>query len=370
MDPGRGYRSFGQMRIDGSGADVQSFGDFRSCELLGLEFILKRYRCSRTSPCRRLPSSRHLESYIPGIGDTISHGDALVRHRPAQRSTTTCRARLRRVGPRSSPPDKVKEISLGNDLVKNSQEKQQRQSHQDRNEQRSQTPHPVREKEKQPQSFQGMPNKDREHLAVRARALSKRRFKGSLCELRPAGNSQERPWRFARGGLRKIASSRRALAAPARCCLQAADAGTAAVIGAAVTERSMTALFALILLVLLAGVLQAVFAAEPGTGPADNAVARRVVLPSAIAVSGIRPTWIGIRTIGAIRTICSCRSSTDGSSTEAHRHSTGYGRTIDTTTIDATAIDASASNATAGYATVINAGMTNANASSIGEGVS
>ena len=109
----------------------------------------------------------------------------------------------------------------------------------------------------------------------------------------------------------------------------------------------------------------AVFAAEPGTGPADNAVARRVVLPSAIAVSGIRSTWIGIRTIGAIRTICSCRSST-----EAHRHSTGYGRTIDTTTIDATAIDASASNATAGYATVINAGMTNANASSIGEGVS
>jgi hypothetical protein len=147
MDPGRGYRSFGQMRIDGSGADVQSFGDFRSCELLGLEFILKRYRCSRTSPCRRLPSSRHLESYIPGIGDTISHGDALVRPCPAQRSTTTCRARLRRVGPRSSRPDKVKEISLGNDLVKNSQEKQQRQSHQDRNEQRSQTPHPAREKE-------------------------------------------------------------------------------------------------------------------------------------------------------------------------------------------------------------------------------
>jgi hypothetical protein len=142
------------------------------------------------------------------------------------------------------------------------------------------------------------------------------------------------------------------------------------VIGAAVTERSMTALFALILLVLLAEVLQAVFAAEPGTGPADNAVARRVVLPSAIAVTGIRRTRIGIGTIGAIRTICSCRSSTDGSSTEAHRHSTGYGRTIDTTTIDATAIDASASNATAGYATVINARMTNANASSIGEGVS
>ena len=180
MDPGRGYRSFGQMRIDGSGADVQSFGDFRSCELLGLEFILKRYRCSRTSPCKRFPSSWHLESYIPGIGDTISHGDALVRHRPAQRSTTTCRARLRRVGPRSSPPDNVKGISLENDLVKNSQEKQQRQSHQDRNEQRSQTPHPAREKEKQPHSFQGMPNKDREHLAVRARALSKRRFKGSF----------------------------------------------------------------------------------------------------------------------------------------------------------------------------------------------
>src|SRR6266852_1666360 len=81
---------------------------------------------------------------------------------------------------RSSPPDNVKGISLENDLVKNSQEKQQRQSHQDRNEQRSQTSRPVREKEKQPQSFQGMPNKDREHLAVRARALSKRRFKGSF----------------------------------------------------------------------------------------------------------------------------------------------------------------------------------------------
>ena len=85
MDPGRGYRSFGYVRVDRSGADVQSFGDFRSRELLGLEFILERYRCSGTSPYRPFPGSWHLESYIPGIGDTISHGDALVRHRQAQR---------------------------------------------------------------------------------------------------------------------------------------------------------------------------------------------------------------------------------------------------------------------------------------------
>jgi hypothetical protein len=91
-----------------------------------------------------------------------------------------------------------------------------------------------------------------------------------------------------------------------------------AVIGAAVTERSITATKAL--------------------------VAR----------------WIGIVS-AAWRVICACSSSTDGSSTDAYRHSTAYGcTTINPTTINATAIDA----------TVINASATNANASSICEGVS
>ena len=108
--------------------------------------------------------------------------------------------------------------------------------------------------------------------------------------------------------------------------------------------------------ILLAEVLLAVFSAEPGTGPADNAVARRIGLPTAIA--GISPTWSGICTIC---TICTSSSSTDGSSTDTYRHSTGHGcTTINSSTIGATAIDS----------TVMNASMTNGNASSICEGVS
>jgi hypothetical protein len=92
------------------------------------------------------------------------------------------------------------------------------------------------------------------------------------------------------------------------------DTDTAAVIGAAVTERSITATKAL--------------------------VAR----------------WVGIVSAAWWCVICSCSGSTDGSSTDAYRHSTAYR----CTTINATAIDA----------TMINASATNANASSICEGVS
>jgi hypothetical protein len=57
----------------------------------------------------------------------------------------------------------------------------------------------------------------------------------------------------------------------------------------------------------------------------------------------------------SIRTVSSCRSSTDGGRTDAYRHSTAHGcPAINTTAIDAT---------------VINAGTTDANASSICEGV-
>jgi hypothetical protein len=93
------------------------------------------------------------------------------------------------------------------------------------------------------------------------------------------------------------------------------------VIGAAVTERSITATKAL--------------------------VARWVRIVSA--------AW------RVISSICSRGSGTDGGSTDAYCHSTGYG----CTTIDATTIDATASNAT-----VINASASNATASSICEGVS
>ena len=103
--------------------------------------------------------------------------------------------------------------------------------------------------------------------------------------------------------------------------------------------------------ILLADVLLAIFSAEPGTGPADNAVARRIILPTAIA--GISPTWSGICTICSI---CSGSSSTDGSSTDTYRHSTGHAcTTISSNTIGAT---------------VMNASMPNGNASSICEGVS
>jgi hypothetical protein len=76
---------------------------------------------------------------------------------------------------------------------------------------------------------------------------------------------------------------------------------------------------------------------------------------SITAAKALVARWVGIVS-AAWRVICSCSSSTDGSSTDAYRHSTAYG----CTTINATAIDA----------TVINASATNANASSICEGVS
>jgi hypothetical protein len=120
-------------------------------------------------------------------------------------------------------------------------------------------------------------------------------------------------------------------------------------------------------LILLAEVLQAVLAGDQGTGLADKAVARRVVLPSAVTV--IRTAWSGIL---SICTISSRNSSTDGGSTEAHRRCTRYRcATIDATAIDAgtgyaAAIDAGASNAS-----VMNAAASNGSAaSSIGEGVS
>ena len=65
--------------------------------------------------------------------------------------------------------------------------------------------------------------------------------------------------------------------------------------------------------------------------------------------------WVGIVS-AAWRVICSCSSSTNGSSTDAHRHSTAYG----CTTINATVVNASAANSNA----------TNANTSSICEGIS
>jgi hypothetical protein len=81
---------------------------------------------------------------------------------------------------------------------------------------------------------------------------------------------------------------------------------------------------------------------------------------SITATKALVARWVGIVS-AAWRVICSCSSSTDGSSTDAYRHSTAYGcTTINATTINATAIDA----------TVINASATNANASSICEGVS
>ena len=115
-------------------------------------------------------------------------------------------------------------------------------------------------------------------------------------------------------------------------------------------------------------------AGEQGTGLADKAVR-----PSVIAVAVIRAAWSGVL---AICTICSCRSSTDGSSTEAHRHCTSNGcTTIDATAIDAGTSDAAAIDAGTGYAAAIDAGASNASvmnaaasngsaASSIGEGVS
>src|SRR6266849_2802936 len=93
---------------------------------------------------------------------------------------------------------------------------------------------------------------------------------------------------------------------------QAADTVTAAVTGAAVSERSITATKALL------------------------------------------ARWVGIVS-AAISSVSSSGTSTDRGSSDAYRHSTAYG----CTTVDATAIDA----------TVINASATNSNAPSICEGV-
>jgi hypothetical protein len=77
---------------------------------------------------------------------------------------------------------------------------------------------------------------------------------------------------------------------------------------------------------------------------------------SITATKALVARLVGIVSAAAWRVICSCSSSTDGSRTDAYRHSTAYG----CTTINATAIDA----------TVINTSATNADASSICEGVS
>ena len=116
------------------------------------------------------------------------------------------------------------------------------------------------------------------------------------------------------------------LAAPARSVASyAADTGSAAVISAAVKERSITAL-----------------------------VARRVGIVSA-----------------ARRVICSSSGSSDGSSADAYRHSTGYGSTaIHATSIHASAGNATTIDATASNATVINPTASDAATSSICEGVS
>jgi hypothetical protein len=103
---------------------------------------------------------------------------------------------------------------------------------------------------------------------------------------------------------------------------RAACTGTAALIGAAVSERSMTATKALL--------------------------ARWVRIVSA-----------------PISSVSSVSSGTDCSSSDAYRHSTGYGSTTVTSTIDTTTINASAMKAA-----VISANATHANASSICEGVS
>ena len=265
------------MRIDRSGADVQSLGELRSREFLGINFIQKRYGCSGTAPSKQLPGSRRFEADIPGIVDVISHGAVLARY---------CQAKSRLV---------------------------------DSN----------------------------------IRLLSRERSVVCLCGLQ---DSRHRPRRGGRRGGHRALDNR----------LQSPGS----------TAAPWAAFFALI---LLAELLQAVLAAKPCAGLADNAVARRVGRPSvtnAVITVLVRPAWIGICTICSIRSCSSTDDgSTNGSSTKAHRHSTGYGRTIDTATIDATAIDAGARNATAvnaaaGHATVITAGMTNTNASSICEGVS
>jgi hypothetical protein len=83
---------------------------------------------------------------------------------------------------------------------------------------------------------------------------------------------------------------------------------------------------------------------------------------SITATKALVARWVGIVS-AAWRVICSC---TDGSSTDAYRYSTAYGCTaINATTINGATIKASTMDAT-----VINASATNANASSICEGVS
>jgi hypothetical protein len=80
---------------------------------------------------------------------------------------------------------------------------------------------------------------------------------------------------------------------------------------------------------------------------------------SITAAKALVARWVGIVS-AAWRVVCSRSSSADGSSTDTYRHSTAHG----CTTINATAINGTMD------ATVINASATNANASSIGEGVS
>jgi hypothetical protein len=89
----------------------------------------------------------------------------------------------------------------------------------------------------------------------------------------------------------------------------AVDTGTAALIGAAVNARSITAAKALV------------------------------------------AWWVGIIS-AARRVICSRRSRTDGSSTDAYRHSTAYGCTaINATTMNGTVMNAAVMNATASATT-------------------
>jgi hypothetical protein len=80
MNLSRSYHSFGKMRIDRSGADVQSLGELRSREFLGVKFVLKRHGRSGTAPSEQLPGSRRLKADIPGIIDAISHGAVLARY--------------------------------------------------------------------------------------------------------------------------------------------------------------------------------------------------------------------------------------------------------------------------------------------------
>ena len=91
---------------------------------------------------------------------------------------------------------------------------------------------------------------------------------------------------------------------------------------------------------------------------------------SITATKALVARWVGIVS-AAWRVICSSSGSSDGSSTDAYRHSTGYGSTaIHATSIHASAGNATTIDATASNATVINPTASDAAASSICEGVS